>query len=91
MEKSYILIETDNNDSTFLIVKRELNGNTVKFINRYFEIYILENYLKDSLISRETQVINASSQYEALTKFRKIYNDLYKRAGKDYYEKVISF
>lgn len=91
MERSYILIETDNNDSTFLIVKRQIDGNTVKFINRYFEIYILENYLKDSLTSKEKLVIDATSQCEALSKFKTIYNELYKRAGKDYYEKTISF
>lgn len=78
-EKWYIIIETENKESTFICD------------DSYYEIY----YIPSTLILSENQnkdasiIVKAKNQIEAFKKFRNYYINLLKFASKDFYEKEL--
>lgn len=77
MNKNYILIETDNNDSTFI---KE---------NCYFEIYQLPFNIKE-INDNPSFIVEAINQSEAFFKFRIIYPNLLKKTSKSFKDIILN-
>lgn len=77
MNKNYILIETDNNDSTFI---KE---------NRYFEIYQLPFNIKE-INDNPFFIVKAINQSEAFFKFRITYPNLLKKTSKSFKDIILN-
>jgi len=71
MLKKYILLETEDNNASFIMNER------------YYEIY----FLNKSFDEKKTDIIvSAINQFDAFKLFRKNYPELYIRSTKDFYE-----
>jgi hypothetical protein len=77
MNKNYILIETNNNDSTFI---KE---------NRYFEIYQLPFNIEE-INYNAFFMVEAINQSEAFYKFRIIYPNLLKKTSKSFKDIILN-
>lgn len=81
MNRTYILINVDNPDSTFTIKGED--GNIIGC-----EIYII-NLLE--VVSTNKIILNALSQSDAFRQFKKSFPSLLKKTTKKYYEKELRF
>lgn len=84
--KYYILLETENEDATFV--------QKVDDIFRFFEIFQLsKNVIFNNKACPQSSteiIVVAINQQDALKKFGKKFPNLKKRTIKDYYETVLS-
>lgn len=93
MKQHYILLETDDADSSFIIqsnVYNEESGETV-LEKRYYEIYSLPSVedIKVYKIANKQIIVQESNQVEAFKSLKKIYPNLYRRSHKNFYEKKL--
>lgn len=79
MSNNYILIETNNSDSTFI---KE---------NRYYEIYQLPSNIENIDLDESTLTfVNAINQSDAFKKFRSSYPKLLKKTTKNFKDTTIN-
>ena len=76
MKRYYILIETDNADSTFIME------------NRHYEIYSLPPI--EMIASTKNIIVSEVNQSDAFRSLKKLNKNLFKRSSKEFYEKELN-
>lgn len=78
MKRHYILIETDNIDSTFTIE------------GRHYEIYFISSIkIDENLWKNQDIIVLEINQADAFKSLRKKYKNLFKYSSKEFYEKEL--